>query len=175
MAQSAITQHPAVQINIPTQPTAANRRISLKPGYRLVPTLIGRPDNAATVWIECPTWCTLDHANDRQVAVEDVWHSGDFIDLEMPHQDGTELLAYFRLGLDPCSDDPAKRRPFVYGEDGDSATGRHMSAEDIREFCARMERTAAQLRMLADAVDATSGDSDPDMDEALRRARGGRA
>ena len=161
---------------IPQQPTADGQsQPTIKPGFRLVPTLIGRPDNAATVWIECPTsWCHIDHANDRQVAVEDVWHSGDFVDLELPHRDGKELLAYFRLGLDPSSKDPAKRRTFVYCEDGDSVNGRYMDAQHIRDFCDRTEAAIRQLRQLADAAEATAGDSDPDMGEALRRVREGR-
>lgn len=162
--------------SIPAQPTAAEQSLpTLKPGFRLVPTLIGRPDNAAPVWIECPSWCHIDHANDRQVAIEDVWHSGDFVDLELPHRDGKELLAYFRLGLDPYSNDPAKRRTFVYGEDGDAVDGRYMDPQHIRDFCDRTEAAITQLRALADAAEATGGDSDPDMDEALRRVREGRS
>ncbi|MQY32612.1 hypothetical protein SRB17_05660 [Streptomyces sp. RB17] len=180
MAQSAISQHiEACLPAIPAQPKAAGQSQPIAPavpaGFRLVPTLIGRPGNVATVWIQCPTWCHIDHANDRQVAVEDVWHSGDFVDLELPHRGGKELLAYFRLGLDPYSSDPAKRRTFVYGEDGDSVDGRYMDPQHIRDFCDRTEAAIAQLRALAEAAEATAGDSDPDMDEALRRVRQGGA
>jgi hypothetical protein len=176
MAHSAINT-PIVSA-IPVQPSAAGRSLPvLKPGFRLVPTLIGRPGNEATVWIECPEWCTLDHANDRQIALEDVWHSGEFVDLELPHRGGTELLAYFRLGLDPYSRDADKRRTFVYAEDGTTPSGYYMEPDHLDAAADRLEVTAAQLRALARAARATmhDGDSDPDMDEALRRVREGRA
>ncbi|MFH8799674.1 DUF6907 domain-containing protein [Streptomyces sp. NPDC017936] len=181
MTHHAISQHVAALVGaIPSQPTAAEKaQPAIKPGFRLVPTLIGRPSdpNPATVWIECPTWCTLEHANDRQIAIEDVWHSGDFVDLVLPHRDGTELLAYFRLGLDPYSSDADKRRTFVYGEDGEGVHGRYMDPDHIDEMCDRMQAAMEQLRALARAARATAaeGDSEPDMDEALRRVREGGA
>jgi hypothetical protein len=84
--------------------------------------------------------------------VEDVWHSGDFVDLNMPHRDGSELIAYFRLGLDPYSSDPAKRRPFVYGEDGFTADGRFMDAAHVEAMCDKAEAAIAQLRAMARAI-----------------------
>ncbi|MFD7705638.1 DUF6907 domain-containing protein [Streptomyces sp. NPDC059786] len=122
---------------------------ALPPGFRLVPALIGRPGSAQYAWVPCPEWCTQDHASDRQVAVEDVWHSGPFVDLEMPHRDGIELLAYFRLGLDPYSSDEAKRRPFIFGEDGFTANGRYMDAEHVIEMCDKAEASITALRALA--------------------------
>lgn len=120
---------------------------------RLVPTLIGRSmdPNPITVWIECPSWCKFDHATDRNVAVEDVWHSSEFVDLEMPHREGTELLAYFRLTLDPYSNDPTKRRPFISGEDGFTANGRHMNPEHIESMCDKVEASIVKLRSMARA------------------------
>lgn len=135
---------------VPAQDSATP--VTPPPGFRLVPALIGRPENATHVWLPCPEWCDQDHAIDRQVAVEDVWHSGPFVDLEMPHRDGSELLAYFRLGLDPYSSDEAKRRPFVYGEDGFTADGRHMDAQHIEAMCDKAEKAIAQLRAMASAM-----------------------
>lgn len=121
------------------------------PGFRLVPALIGLPGSAQHVWLPCPEWCTQSHSSDRQVAVEDVWHSGDFVDLELPHRDGTELLAYFRLGLDPYSSDENKRRPFIFGEDGNTAVGRFMDPEHVHAMCDKAEETIANLRAMADS------------------------
>lgn len=126
--------------------------VTLPAGFRLVPALIGREGSAQYVWLPCPEWCDQDHANDRQVAVEDIWHSGPFVDLEMPHRDGSELLAYFRLGLDPYSSDPAKRRPFIFAEDGFTADGRYMDAEHIEEMCSKAESAIAALRAMARAL-----------------------
>ena len=139
---------PEASVTPPAVPAVA-------PGFRLVPALIGREGSAQYAWLPCPEWCNQDHANDRQVAVEDVWHSGDFVDLNMPHRDGSELIAYFRLGLDPFSSDPAKRRPFVYGEDGFTADGRYMDAAHVEAMCDKAEAAIAQLRAMAQAVART--------------------
>lgn len=122
---------------------------TVRPGFRLVQALIGRPDDAQPVWIECPEWCTQSHATDRQVAVEDIWHSGEYVDLELPHRDGTELLAYFRLGLDTYSRDENKRRPFVFGEDGNTANGYYMDPEHVDAMCDQAEKSIARLRAMA--------------------------
>jgi len=143
----------------------------VRPGFRLVQALVGRKDNAHPVWIDDPVWCTQSHGTDRVTAVEDIWHSGPYVDLELPHRDGTELLAYFRRGLDPYSSDENKRRPFIFAEDGMTANGYYMGPEHVVEFC---DKAIAQLEKLrAEAQELT--DSDPDMDEALRRVRGGAA
>ena len=119
-------------------------------GFELVPALIGCPGAAHHVLIPCPTaWCRIDHATDRRVAVEDVWHEGEYVDLVLPHRDGSELLAYFRLGLDPCSEDEDRRRPFVYGEDGFTANGRFMDAAHVEAMCDKAEAAIAELRRLA--------------------------
>lgn len=129
--------------------------VALPAGYHLVPCLIGRPDNAAHVWLPCPTaWCTIDHSTDRQVAVEDVWHSGDFVDIELPHRHGTELLTYFRLGVDPYSRDENKRRTFVFAEDGTPANGYYMDAEHVAAFCDQAIAQLEKLRALAGGIAA---------------------
>ncbi|WP_280843339.1 hypothetical protein [Streptomyces sp. SAI-119] len=84
-------------------------------------------------------------------AIEDIWHSGEYVDLELPHRDGSELLAYFRLGLDPYSSDPAKRRAFVFGEDGFTANGRYMDPEHVEAMCNKAEAAIEQLRAMAAA------------------------
>lgn len=123
---------------------------SIRPGFSLVQALVGRSqDNAALVWIEDPEWCTINHATDRVVAVEDIWHSSDFVDLELPHRDGTELLAYFRLGLDTYSSDESKRRPFIFCEDGTTANGYYADPEHIDAMCDKAEKAIAQLRALS--------------------------
>ena len=146
--------------------------VVLAPGFELVPALIGRPDNATHVWLPCPTaWCTIDHSTDRQVAIEDVWHGGDFVDLEMPHRDGVELLGYFRLGLDPYSTDESKRRVFVFGEDGFTANGRYMDADHIDAMCDKAEETINTLRAMAQACRALNDvDAAPAPVVAVERA-----
>jgi len=136
----------------PASDAAVSVTPDLPAGFRLVPALIGREGAAQYAWIPCPEWCDQDHASDRQVSIEDVWHSGPYVDLEMPHRDGSELLAYFRLGLDPYSSDPARRRPFIFAEDGFTANGRYMDAEHVEAMCDKAEAAIAQLRAMAKAV-----------------------
>ncbi|MPY47111.1 DUF6907 domain-containing protein [Streptomyces acidicola] len=131
--------------------SAAPAAPSVSPDFRLVPALIGREGSARHVWIEDPAWCTQDHANDRQVAVEDIWHSGPDVDIELPHRDGTELLAYFRMGLDPYSSEEDKRRPFIFAEDGTTANGYYMDPQHVAEFC---DKTIANLEKLRDMARA---------------------
>ncbi|WP_406418357.1 DUF6907 domain-containing protein [Streptomyces sp. NBC_01614] len=127
--------------------------VTLPDGHRLVPALIGRTvDTATHAWVPCPEWCTQDHSTDRQVAIEDIWHSGEYVDLEMPHRDGTELLAYFRLGLDPYSSDEAKRRPFILGEDGFTASGRYMDPEHVEAMCDKAIASLEKLRAMARVI-----------------------
>ncbi|MFD9904492.1 DUF6907 domain-containing protein [Streptomyces sp. NPDC059063] len=90
-----------------------------------------------------------DNSSDRQVAIEDVWHEGQYLDLEPPHRDSTELLAYFRLAVDPFSDEEERRRSFVLGEGGKNAAGRSMSADDVEALCAQAEAAIAELHGLA--------------------------
>lgn len=120
-------------------------------GCRLVPALVGRPESAQHVWIACPDWCHIRHATDRKVAVEDIWHSGDFVDLELPHRDGAELLAYFRLGLNPYSSDENKRRPFIFAEDANTAMGYYMDPAHVDALCDKAEKSITQLRAMARA------------------------
>ncbi|NEA52383.1 hypothetical protein [Streptomyces sp. SID10815] len=124
----------------------------VSPGFRLVPALIGLPGSAVHVWVPCPVWCHIDHSKDRQVAVEDVWHGGDYVDLELPHRGGKELLAYFRLGSDPYSSDESKRGTFVFAEDGMTANGHYMDPEHVEEFCERTIASLERLRALARSV-----------------------
>ena len=126
----------------------------VSPGYRLVPALVGRPDSATHVWVPCPVWCHIDHSTDRQVAIEDIWHGGNMVDIELPHRDGHELLAYFRLGLDPYSSDESKRQTFVFAEDGTTANGYYMDPEHVEEFCDKAIASLEKLRALARSVAA---------------------
>lgn len=73
MAQSAISQHIAALTGVPFQPQPA-----VKPGHRLVPALIGRSTEPGTVvYIECPSWCIVDHVAEKTAFLEDINHQGE--------------------------------------------------------------------------------------------------
>jgi hypothetical protein len=126
---------------------ASESSVTLPPGHRLVPALIGQSDNATYAWIPCPAWCTQDHSGERQAAVEDVWHTGPYVDIELPHRDGLQLLAFFRLGLEPYSPDPGKRGLFVFAEDGSDCY--FLDKGNVDEFCDKASAQLEKLRTLA--------------------------
>jgi hypothetical protein len=119
----------------------------------IVPALV----DGQTVYLECPTWCTIDHVRDNQKFLVDVWHSGPFTDLEAPRRDSTPmLLAYARLGIDPFSEDETMRRPFIFVEDGGSAEGSYMDAEHAEQFADNLAAFAEQIRSMARAMKAVA-------------------
>lgn len=134
-----------------------------QPPSRIVPAVV----SGTRIYIECPAWCTVDHVDSAENHVEGVWHGGDYANLNVSRI-GREpdLLAFARLGIDPGSSDPEKRSAFVFVDDG--GEGYEMSPAQALEFADNLERFAAEIRGMA----ATATDSDPDMDEALRRVRG---
>lgn len=132
---------------------------------RIVPAVV----SGTRIYVECETWCTVDHVASPESHVEDVWHGGDYANLNVPRLGKSpDLLAFARLGIDPGSIDADKRSAFVFVDDG--GEGYEMSPAQALEFADNLERFAAEIRAMA----ATASDSDPDMDEALRRVRSGR-
>lgn len=122
-------------------------------GKRIVPALI----DGSSVYLDCPTWCTIDHVRDNQKFLEDVWHSGPFADLETPRRGNTPgLMAYARIGLDPFSRDDEMRRPFIFVEDGNSAEGSYMEAEHAETFADNLIAFAEKIRGMAAAIKAVT-------------------
>lgn len=120
---------------------------------RIVPALI---DNQR-VFLECPAWCVIDHVKDNQKYLVDVWHSGEFADLEAPRLKSTpSLLAYARLGIDPFSDDAAMRQPFIFVEDGNSAEGSYMDAEHAEKFADNLAAFAEKVRSMGRSLKAVT-------------------
>lgn len=125
-----------------SQPAALSDR-------QIVPALV----DGQTVYLECPTWCMIDHVHDSQKFLEDIWHSGTFADLEAPRRNGSpSVIAYARLGLDPFSRDEEMRRPFIFVEDGGSSEGSYMEAEHAEQFADNLEAFAAKIRAMAAAM-----------------------
>lgn len=113
---------------------------------QIVPALV----DGQTVYLECPTWCTIDHVHESQKFLEDVWHSGTFADLEAPRRgNAPSVLAYARLGIDPFSRDEAMRRPFIFVEDGSSAEGSYMEAQHAEQFADNLVAFAEKIRAMA--------------------------
>jgi len=117
---------------------------------RIVPALI----DGSPVYLDCPTWCTIDHVRDNQKYLVDVWHSGPFADLEAPRRGSTPgLVAYARLGLDPFSEDEEMRKPFVFVEDGNSAEGSYMGKAEATQFAANLIAFGEKVLAMANAFE----------------------
>lgn len=120
---------------IPTQ-TAPTRRI--------VPALI----DAMPVYVECSSWCTIDHVAQNLKFLEDVWHGSDGVDLSAP--DGLGLVLFARLGTDPYSRKPERRGPFVVIDDGSDCV--NLTPAQAEEFADSLLVFAAQVRAMARIV-----------------------
>jgi len=120
---------------------------------RIVPALI----DGQRVFLECASWCTIDHVRDNQKFLEDVWHSGPFADLEVPRRGNTPgLMAYARIGMDPFSRDEQMRVPFIFVEDGNSAEGSYMEADHAETFADNLVAFAEKIRAMGRALKAVS-------------------
>lgn len=133
--------------------TTVQSAAALAAGTRIVPALI----DGQRCYLECPAWCVIDHVRENQRFIEDVWHSGEFADLEAPRRNGTpDLLAYARLGIDPFSRDEAMRRPFLFIEDGNTAEGSYMDAEHAETFADNLVAFAEKIRSMGRALKAVT-------------------
>ncbi|NWF25266.1 hypothetical protein HW130_03135 [Streptomyces sp. PKU-EA00015] len=111
---------------------------------RIVPAVV----SGARIFIECPAWCTVDHVDSAENHIADVWHGGDYANLNVPRLGKSpDLLAFARLGVDPMSSDPAKQTAFVFVDDG--GEGYEMSPDQAVDFADNLERFAAEIRAMA--------------------------
>ncbi|WP_225642668.1 DUF6907 domain-containing protein [Streptomyces werraensis] len=170
MTTNAISQHISALKGVPSQPTAASVRPVVKPGYRLVPALVGRSTDPGTVvYVECPVWCTVDHVADRSVFLEDINHQGAPEVLALPSDHPARVPVEAYLSWWPASHDDTAGEPclsvdidsevMVYGRTAALAV-----ADQLAAF-------AENVRRLAESLPADKP-SRSQADEALRRVRG---
>jgi hypothetical protein len=167
MAQSAISTP-----NLYPLPTP-------KPGHRFVPAKVGRSNaTSVIVLIEDPMWCTEDHLGEPVRDVSDVMHRGEpdglsvpsFAFAPYPHQ------LYAQIESDPVATDPRLKAAHVMIEDGGGNNQAVLTPEMVDALADEVISFASYLRSLARQVrqaNQVTGDSDPDMYEALRRVREG--
>ncbi|QKZ22054.1 DUF6907 domain-containing protein [Streptomyces chartreusis] len=148
---------------------------AIKPGHRLVPALIGNRKSAQVAYIECPNWCGDDHVT-GPAALEDITHTSRSEDVHISSflRRDDALLMFATIEQDPAAKNPLLRAAHVAVEDGDAP---HYFTPDMAEALADdLIGFASQLRHLARTArlhNTSQGDSDPDMNEALRRVREG--
>ena len=115
---------------------------------RFVLASVGRPGRVARIMIECPTWCVVDHVENRVVAVEDFTHygPGTFAGTPTMDDDTTDLHElYVNITSDPASDDPRMRASHLVVSNA-SASDAHVTDAQGEELASELERMAAEIR-----------------------------
>ncbi|WP_408997670.1 DUF6907 domain-containing protein [Streptomyces scabiei] len=115
---------------------------------RLVPASIGRPGRVQTAWITCPTWCTVDHVENREVALEDVTHygPGPFVQVPTLLDDSTAVHEwYVNITSDPASDDPRMRAAHLVVSAA-SPDDAHLTEEQGEELASELIRMGTEIR-----------------------------
>lgn len=152
----------------------------VKPGHRLAPAAIGRSFEAPQiVFVQCPDFCVEDHIADRQVAVEDIVHTSEVAHVGIGSflSPGLVFELYASIKSDAGATDPELRKAHIVLDDGSGEDA--FLTEDMAEAVAdKLIGLASEIRhqaRTARLANQTAVDSDPDMDEALRRVRAGGA
>lgn len=140
----------SVTPTVPAPSAAASVTLPPSPAPRLVPASIGRLGRVQTAWVPCPDWCVVDHAVDRQVAVEDVSHRGAVDFVQVSTMGGTLYSVfelYCQLHSDPASDDPRMRVASVVVTDGSNDA--YQTPDMADEFADSLIAFAQHVRALA--------------------------
>lgn len=127
----------------------ASVTLPVSPAPRLVPATIGRPGRTQTVWIECPTaWCTVNHVENREVAVEDVTHYGPGGSLQVLTLLDDESSChewYVNLTSDPAHEDPRMRAAHLVVSNA-SAVDAHLTPDMGDDLADLLDRLAGDVR-----------------------------
>lgn len=152
---------------------------AVKPGYKLAPARIGRGDRKQIIYIECPNWCTQDHVENFRYDVEDITHYGDMSSVIVPTMtsDHAHFVWSVQVSSDPTASEPSLRGAHVLIDDEDTDTAR-LTPDMADELADELIGLASDIRHAARTArlhnqTVRNADSDPDMDEALRRVREG--
>jgi hypothetical protein len=151
---------------------------SAKPGHRFVPAKVGATNaTSVIVLIECPTFCVEDHVAESVRNVEDISHvsAAPGVGTASFLQRGQHHTLWATVQTDPVAADPRLSSAHVVVEDmgGEYA---YLTPEMAEQYADNLIGFASELRHLARTArqhNQANGDSDPDMDEALRRVRSG--
>ena len=135
-------------MNNTVQGAATIHPFPARPGYRLVPALIGTRKNAHVAHIECPVWCTDDHMS-GPAAFEDIIHSSasEGVGITSFLKPNGDLLMYAMLQADPAATDPRLRQAHI-GIEHEGVPDVH-TPEMAEAFADDLIAFALQIRTLA--------------------------
>lgn len=152
-----------------------------RPGYRFVPAKVGATNaTSVIVLVEDPEWCTEDHVDEPVRDLSDIMHRGDVASVMVPTFGfgayPVQLHAW--VEADPVASEPEFRAAHITVQDAGGGDYCHLTpamaeklADDAIGFASELRHKARTARL----ANQKAGDSDPCMDEALRRVRGGAA
>lgn len=144
------------------------------PGYQLVPAAIGRGDGSQIVYLQCPTWCVIDHVATPEASVEDVHHYGERQSLMFPVPSGPGAPLTVFLAQWPASYDEDAGQPYLAVDTDCEVTSYQRPA--ALALADQLVAFAADVRRMAQTLpDGTPAPVLSQADEFLRRARGGAA
>ncbi|MFI5985082.1 DUF6907 domain-containing protein [Streptomyces sp. NPDC051555] len=111
---------------------------------RIVPAMV----SGQQIFVECPSWCTVDHVEHAEGFLVDLWHASNYADLNAPRiGKDPELVLFARLGIDPFASEPERQRAFITVDDG--GEGAYMTPDQADEFADNLEAFAPQIREMA--------------------------
>lgn len=125
----------------------------ITPGHRLVPAKVGRRNDTSTVvYIECPTWCVIDHVAEPEAHVEDIDHSTLSSDVTLHSFDrkGLTHVLMAMVKTDPASSDVRLRQAHVLVDDERDVA--FLTPEMAEQFADELIGFASEVRHLARAA-----------------------
>lgn len=134
-----------------TSGSATSVTMPVSPGHRLAPAAIGRRTEAPQiVWIECPIFCTENHLDFGQAAIEDIVHSSDasHVGIGSFLSQHLALELYASVKADVGATDPRLKNPHIVLDDG-SGEDAFLTEDMADEFADRLVEYAEQVRQLA--------------------------
>ena len=154
---------------------------SPKPGYRFVPAKVGHTDETSViVLVEDPVWCTENHIDEPVRDLADIMHRGDTASVMVPTFGfgAYPVQMYSWVECDPAATEPEFRAAHITAQDAGGNVYSHLTPDMAEKLADEVIAFASDLRQqarIARQANQATGDSAPDMDEALRRVRQGGA
>ncbi|MGP4008145.1 DUF6907 domain-containing protein [Streptomyces sp. 4N124] len=150
-----------------------------RPGHRFVPVKVGATnDTSVIVLIEDPTWCSEDHVDELVRDLSDIMHRGAVASVHVPTfgYGAYPVQMHSWVEADPVAKEPEFRAAHVTIQDAGGNDYCHLTpamaeklADDAIGFASELRHQARTARL----ANKQTSESDPDMDESLRRVQGG--
>ncbi|MFD7709504.1 DUF6907 domain-containing protein [Streptomyces sp. NPDC059786] len=180
MATGQQVAQPPADVPVPYTVTAAGLAAvapAVRPGYRLVPVLVGRSTEPGTVaWVECPDWCIVhspDRPTDKVGFLEDINHQGERAAMNFVPSRGDRVPVEVYLSQWPALDDEDRGQTYLAVDlDYEVCSYGRTAALSLAD---QMVAFAADVTRLAETLpdDSPTATVRSQADEALRRVREG--